>query len=301
MVTNYLAKRNHKKQYEIKAGSKIFDVINIILLIVLAFIMIYPLWYIIILSFNEGVDAYNGGLYLIPRQFTFDNYVTAFQNRYLLTSFLISIARTVLGTLVSVICICMLGYALSDERLPGRKFFTKFFFFTTLFGAGAIPMLLLISDLNLLDNFLVYIVPAVYGFTNVLIMRIAFSGIPKEVKENARLDGASEIAIFFKICLPLVGSSIATIALFTAVFHWSDWYAGKYYISSELLRPAATILQDMITSSAGASSYLTPSTTTTATTLQAAFVVIIAVPILFVYPFAQKYFVKGAIVGSIKE
>ncbi len=113
----------------------------------------------IMASFNDGMDAYNGGIFLLPRKFTFDNYITAFQNRYLLTSFLVSIGRTVIGTVVSVIFICLLGYALADERLPGRKFITKFFFFTTLFGGGAIPMLLLISDLNLLDNFLVYIVP----------------------------------------------------------------------------------------------------------------------------------------------
>ena len=162
-------------------------------------------------------------------------------------------------------------------------------------------MLLLIRDLNLLDNLLVYILPAIYGFTNMLIIKIAFEGVPIELRESAEMDGAGDLRIFWNVYMPLAKSSLVTVALFTAVIHWNDWYAGKYYVTTQSMKPAATILQEMITSSSTTSSYLSANTTTTAQTLQAAFVVIIMLPIMLAYPFAQKYFVKGAIVGSIKE
>ncbi|MDY0243108.1 MAG: carbohydrate ABC transporter permease [Rhodospirillaceae bacterium] len=296
-------KRKKRNTSYIKEGfwSKAFDVFNIITLLVICFVMAYPLYYILVLSFNEGIDAYQGGIFLWPRKFTFDNYLVAFTNPQLASSFLVTIGRTLLGTVVSVFFIALMSYALSHKNLPGKRWITKYFFFTTLFNAGAIPMLLLIRDLDLLDRFMVYILPAVYGFINMLIVKITFDGIPHEVRESAQIDGAGEFTIFIKIYLPLAKSSIVTIALFTAVFHWNDWYAGKYYVSDPFLKPAATILQEMITSSAGSSMYLSGHTTTTSQTLQAAFVVIIMFPILLIYPWAQKYFVKGAIVGSIKE
>ena len=292
-----------KKKNKIKQDkfSITIDIINYILLSIILVIMVYPLWYIIILSFNEGADAYQGGLFLWPRKFTLDNYLTAFKNRQLYTSFIVSILRTVIGTIVSVFFISLMAFALSDKKLPGRRWITKFFFFTTMFGGGAVPMLILMNDLNLLNHFLVYILPAIYGFTNMLIVKIAFDNIPTSLRESAEIDGASDLRIFFSIYLPIAKSSLVTIGLFTAVIHWNDWYAGKYYVTTNALKPAATILQDMIKNASNTTTYLTSDTTTTSQTLQAAFVVIIMMPIMLLYPFAQKYFVKGAIVGSIKE
>lgn len=292
MVKN---KRNKKK-----IRFTAFDVANYILLGIIFIIMVYPIWYIIVLSLNEGMDAYQGGLFLLPRKFTFDNYITAFTNKQLFKSFIVTILKTVIGTGVSVFFIALMAYALSDKKLPGRRFITKFFFFTTMFGAGAVPMLILINDLNLLNKFMVYILPAVYGFTNMLIVKISFESIPTALRESAEIDGASESKIFFKIYLPLAKSSLVTIGLFTAVIQWNDWYAGKYYVTTNALKPAATILQEMLKDSS-ASMYLSNNLTTTSQTLQAAFVVIIMLPIMLIYPFAQPYFVKGAIVGSIKE
>ena len=277
------------------------DIINYTLLSFIFIAMVYPLWYIIVLSFNEGADAYSGGLFLWPRKFTFDNYITAFRNEALYKALIVSILRTVVGTLLSVILISLMAYALADKKLPGRKWMTKYFFFTTLFSGGSIPMLILISQLDLLNRFWVYIIPAIYGFINMLIVKINFEGIPIELRESAELDGANDLQIFFKVYLPLAKSSLATIALFTLVIHWNDWYAGKYYVTNTALKPAATILQEMIKNGSEASTYLSNDTTTTNQTLQAAFVVIIMLPVMLLYPFAQKYFVQGAIVGSIKE
>lgn len=292
-----------KKKSVIKEGkgALVFDIINYILLTLIFVAMVYPIYYIIILSFSNGMDAAKGGIFLWPREITFDNYITAFTNKYLFKSYLITILRTVFGTLASVFFMALMAFALSDKRLPGRRWINKFFYFTTLFGGGSVIMLLLIRDLNLLNNFLVYILPAIYGFTNMLIIKIAFEGIPTELRESAEMDGAGDLKIFWKVYLPLAKSSLVTVGLFTAVIHWNDWYAGKYYVTTQSMKPAATILQEMITNSASTGGYLTANSTTTAQTLQAAFVVIIMLPIMMAYPFAQKYFVKGAIVGSIKE
>lgn len=293
--------KNKKSKIKEGKGSLIFDIINYSLLVLIFIVMVYPIYYIIVLSFSDGMDAAKGGIFLWPREFTFDNYITAFSNKYLLKSYVVTILRTVIGTLASVIFMALMAFALADKRLPGRRWITKFFYFTTLFGGGSVAMLLLIRDLNLLDNLLVYILPAIYGFTNMLIIKIAFEGVPIELRESAEMDGAGDLRIFWNVYMPLAKSSLVTVALFTAVIHWNDWYAGKYYVTTQSMKPAATILQEMITSSSTTSSYLSANTTTTAQTLQAAFVVIIMLPIMLAYPFAQKYFVKGAIVGSIKE
>ncbi len=298
---------NRKLRIKGGVGSLCFDIINYTILALIMLATIYPLYYIVVLSFNDGVDALQGGIFLLPRKFTFNNYIEAFSNEILLNSFMISIARTLIGTLTSVFFIALMAYGLSDKKLVGRRFLTKYFFFTTLFGGGAIPFLILIRDLDLLDNFLVYILPAVYGFMNMLIVRIAFESIPIGIQESAKIDGANEWQIFSRIYLPLAVPALVTVGLFTAVFHWNDWFAGAYYVNSDTLKPAATILQEMlIASMSSLSNEAINSGTgagggTSTQTLQMAFVVIILLPILLVYPFAQKYFVKGAIVGSIKE
>lgn len=299
-----LSRRKHIKN---STSHKAFSIINYILLGVLAFTMIYPMFYIVILSFNEGNDALKGGIWLWPREFTLDNYIQVFANSQLVGAFVVSIVRTVVGTIVSVFFIALMAYALARKELPGRKFFNKFFFFTTIFAAGLIPTICLFRDLDLLDNPLVYILPAVFSFYNMLIIRTSFEGVPVGLREAAQMEGVSEFKIFWKIYLPLAKPALATVALFTAVFHWNDWFAGSYYISSDWLKPAATILQEMLEEALGSlnnnatNSGTGGDVTVTAQTLQMAFVVVITFPIMVVYPFLQKHFTKGALVGSIKE
>lgn len=286
-------------------GSKVFDIVNIILLVAIALIMLYPMYYVIILSFSSGSEVLKGGIFLFPRGFTLANYEKVFSEKQLIRAFVISIGRTVIGTFVSVLLISMLAYGLSVKSLPGRKFLNKFFFFTTIFSGGAIPTLCLLVELGLLDNFFVYIIPAIYSFFNMLIIRTQFESIPSSLKESAQIDGASNLRIFFTIYMPLSKSALATVALFTAVFHWCDWYAGKYYIQTDMLKPAATVLQEMLDKAMGemSSQYagIGQDIETTSSTLQMAFVVVIMLPIMLVYPFLQKHFAKGAMIGSIKE
>ena len=175
------------------------DIINYTLLTIIFIIMVYPIWYIIVLSLNEGFDAAKGGLFLWPRKITFDNYKVALGNKDLYRALIVSVLRTGIGTLLSVIFIALMAYALADKKLPGRRWITKFFFFTTLFSGGSIPMLILIAQLNLLNNFWVYILPAIYGFINMLIVKINFESIPIELRESAEMDGAGDLQIFFRI------------------------------------------------------------------------------------------------------
>lgn len=288
-------------------SSRVFDIVNIILLIAIAIIMIYPMYYVILLSFSEGSDVMKGGLWLLPRTFTLDNYTKVFSNKDLVMSFAVSITRTVIGTILSVLLLSLLAYALSVKSLPGRRFFNKFFFFTTIFSGGAIPTLLLLKQLNMLDDFWVYVIPALYSFFSMLIIRTQFESVPASLKESAKIDGASDLRIFFDVYLPLSKSALATVALFTAVFHWGDWFAGSYYVSTDSLKPAATILQEMLNealaseSNAHAMGSYVDVLNTSSTTLQMAFVVVITFPIMVIYPFLQKYFTKGALIGSIKE
>ena len=299
--------RRHERNRRVSMSTKVFDVINIVLLLLLCFTMVYPMWYIIVLSFNDGTDALKGGIWLFPRAFTLDNYAQVFANPQLLGAFVVSIVRTIVGTIISVFFIALMAYALARKDLPGRKILNKFFFFTTIFSGGLIPALCLLRELNLLDNPLVYILPAIYSFYHMLLIRTAFEGIPQGLREAAEMEGVSEFKIFWKIYLPNVKPVLATVALFTAVFHWNDWFAGSYYVSSDWLKPAATILQEMLREALGnisnnaANSGTGGDITVTAETLQMAFVVVITFPIMVVYPFLQKHFTKGALVGSIKE
>lgn len=303
LLTNNL---NHKKR---RKGVKLdwFDYLNYLVMIILTIVFLYPFIYILALSFNDGVDTIKGGVWFLPRVFTFQNYAEAFKNQYILNSFAISIARTVIGTLVSVTLCATLAFALLDKRMKGRRFITKFLFFSTLFSGGIIPFFILLRDLELLDKFGVFIFPALYNFYNVIILRAGFEAVPESLEESFRMDGAGDLTILFKLYIPLSMPSIATVALFTAVFHWNDWFAGAFYISDKNLKPAATLLQEIIANQASenpdmmntalgqAASNITPQS------LQMAFVVILVFPIVVLYPFLQKYFIKGAMVGSIKE
>lgn len=286
-------------------GRKVFNIINAVLLIGLAFTMVYPMYYILILSLNDGADALKGGIWLFPRVFTLDNYRQVFANSNLVTAFFVSVVRTVVGTVLSVILIAMMAYALARKELPGRRALNKFFFFTTIFSGGVIPTLSLLNKLDLLDNPLVYILPAIYSFYNMLLVRTSFESTPVALREAALMDGVSEWKIFWKVYMPLNKPVLATVALFTAVFHWNDWFAGSYYITTDWMKPAATILQEMLQEALGnlnnASATGGAAITTTAQTLQMAFVVVITFPILVIYPFLQKYFTKGAVLGSVKE
>ena len=291
---------------------KTMNVMNYCVLAVFGIMTVYPFIYFLLLSFNDGMDAMKGGIYLWPRVFTLDNYIKAFQNKYILSSYEITLFRTVTGTLTSVLLNSMVAYALTRKKLPGRGKIIFYFFFTTLFSGGLIPYYILLKQINLLNNVWVFILPSIYNFYNIIIMRTYFYTIPDSLSESAVIDGSSDVGIFFRLYMPLSAPMLATIALFFGVFHWNDWFTGAFFANKKELMPTATLLQQILTEAGFESEAISGSAsgnintsmihqTTTPEALRMTFLVITTLPIIMVYPFLQKYFVSGVMLGSIKE
>lgn len=288
-------------------GVKIFKVFNYIFMALFAFATFYPFWYVLVASFNTGRDFMRGGVYFWPRDFTLENYAEAFQDSQIYTSLGISVARTLLGVVLGIFFTALVAYALTVKTMPGRTFFTFFFYITTIISGGMIPYYMLLRDLGLTRSFWLYILPSIFSFFNVVLMRTNFSTIPAELREAAMLDGAGHARVLFQVYLPISMPVIATLILFIGVGHWNDWYTGAYYMSDESLIPAATLLQKLLTQSTAGQNFeigreqmLEGLKSTTSQSLQMAFVMLLTMPIVVVYPFLQKYYVKGVMVGSVK-
>ncbi|MHA6480774.1 carbohydrate ABC transporter permease [Paenibacillus sp. strain BS8-2] len=290
-----------------------FPVFNYSLLGLFAFCTLYPFLYVIVYSLNDGMDAMKGGLYFWPREFTINNYVELFKDSTIINAYKITIYRTVLGTLLHIVLNMLFGYALAKKSLPGRNFITFFIFIPTLFGGGLIPFFILLRDLNLLNTFWVYIVPSLYSFFHIIIIRTFLQQLPPELEESARIDGCGDLKIFVSIILPLSMPVLAVISIFIGVGHWNDWFTGRYFITDKDLMPVQTLLQDLLTQSdalmnaaksiekgAATSQYNMGSAKVTVESLKMAVLVVSTVPILLIYPFFQKHFVKGALLGSVK-
>lgn len=295
--------------YKSSKAYAILNAINILMLIGLTIVTVYPFYYFLILSFNDGMDAMKGGIYLLPRQFTTANYIKVFQDARIISAYGITLFRTILGTLVSLLLSALLAYGLTFKTLPFRKAITFVFYFTTLFTGGLIPMYILLRNLQLTTSVWIYILPFVYNFYNIIILRTFFQEIPESLAESARIDGASELSIFFRLILPLSKPVLATIALFYGVGYWNDWFTGAFYVADKSMIPAATLLQQLLQEASfnmGSSALnmnanmMEIQNATTPEALRMTFTIIITLPIVCVYPFLQKYFTKGVMIGSIK-
>jgi putative aldouronate transport system permease protein len=290
----------------ISPSQRVFEVFNVVFLALFGLLTLYPFWYVLVASFNVGSDFVRGGVYFWPRAFTLENYARAMQDSRIFKSLIISVGRTSLGVALGLFFTALISYAVIVPTLPGRTLFTFFFYFTTIFGGGMIPYYMLLRDLMLTRSFLLYVIPGIYSFFNFLLMRTYFQTIPPELKESAEIDGAGQGRVLFQIYLPLAMPIIATLALFIGVGHWNDWFTGAYYQSRTELFPAATLLQKLLAESSlssmksGQETVLSTMRSYTPQSLQMAFVMILTMPIVVVYPFLQKYYVKGVMVGAIK-
>lgn len=293
-------------------GDKVMLTFIYVFLIILTFVTFYPFWNSIVISFNEGKDTMLGGITFWPREFTFDNYAIVFQDKRLINAFIISILRTVVGTIMSVFATAVLAYGLSKKELIGRKYIMIFCLLTMFFSGGLIPTFILIRGLGLMNTFWVMIIPSLILVWNMIIFRTFFQQLPVGLEESAKIDGAGYWGIFFRIILPLSGPVIATLALFTAVFHWNDWFFPSIYLTSEELVPIQTLLQKILnvnTASsakgqmdAGALAHMSEAlSSVTGKSLSMATMMVATLPIVMVYPFVQKHFVKGVLIGSLKE
>jgi putative aldouronate transport system permease protein len=284
-------------------GEKLFDALLTAAFVAFSLTVLYPFIYLTALSFNEGSDALRGGITVYPRKFTLDNYTVIFQNGQLLHALFISVSRTALGGLCEIFIGGMAAYLFTKRTIVGYKFYVKLLVLPMYISAGMIPTYLVYRGLGLTDNFLVYIVPNLVWAYNILIMRTFFLGLPPSLEESAFLDGANEYTIFIKIIFPLSMPVLATIFLFDAVWQWNSWfdtllYAGNNPQLNTLMSLLAKMIMQMTVNevegmSRGAKAI-------TSTTLRAAMTIITTLPIVMAYPFLQKYFVKGILIGAVK-
>lgn len=293
-----------------KYGKRIFSidkflsVINIIALCIIGFIMIYPFWEILVKSFMTDKDIISSKTFFWPKSFQFNGYKTIFTDKTYNfgRAFINSVVVTVAVTIYQLIITTISAYALSKKTLPGRKFINLFFIFTMYFGGGMIPYYLVIKELNLLDSILVLIIPSFLSVYNMLIMRSFFNSIPQELYEASKIDGANQFQIFIRVVLPLSKAILATMALFIAVGTWNNWFTSMLYLpKNSSARPMAHVLQIIIENSKSTSAEGSGvGLQLVGESVQYAAIIVSTVPILLVYPFLQKHFTKGVMIGSIK-
>jgi putative aldouronate transport system permease protein len=284
-------------------GERLFDYINILLMLFVCFATLYPIWYVLVNSLNEGTDAMRGGIYWWPRIFSFGNYQAVFDNSGIMTAMGVTIAKTLLGTITHVLFTAMVAYALSQKDLIGGRVYLLIGTMTLFFSGGLIPSFLLIRDLGLFDSFWVYIIPAMFSFFNLIIFMTFFREIPDALEEAAKIDGANDFVIFIRVVLPVSMPVLATIALFQGVFQWNDYFAGMIFINNPDLQPIQTYLYRIIAQSSSnqmAADAGIVNKTVTSQSIKLATMVITTMPIVAAYPFLQKYFVQGMMIGSVK-
>lgn len=295
------------------AEPALFHTFNAVFMIMLVVVTLYPFLNTIAVSLNAGNDTIRGGIYLLPREWTLQNYKAVFVSGTIYNAFLISVARTVLSTVLNIFLTTMLAYTLSRREYVFRKPITLVFILTMYFNAGLIPGYFLIKDLHLLNSFWVYVVPSMVSAFNLIVIRTYIGSLPESLVESARMDGAGDFKIFMQIIFPLCKPVLATIALFVAVGAWNSWFDAFLYTSSkqelstlqyELMKLLSSSMNSNSNPSVAAGAGMTKDSAVdmvTPLSIRAAVTIVASVPILLVYPFLQKYFVVGLNVGSVKE
>lgn len=289
-------------------GDKIVDVFIYLILLGIIVITLYPFWTQVVISLDgAGADsaAYSSGIIWFPTQLTFESYKLAFKFDALWTGYWNTILRTVIGVISSIFFTAITAYPLAKKDLPFNKTFTGMILFTMLFAGGTIPSYLLIKELHMLDTIWSLVIPGMIGTFNVLIMRNFFRSIPEELEDSARVDGAGYLRIFTLIVIPISKPVLATIALWVGVGHWNAWFDSMIYISDPNKQVLQIVLRKIIIQNSMADinnviQNIGKTTEFSGRQLQATVVMFSIIPMLVVYPFIQKYFVKGVMVGAVK-
>ncbi|MBW7454370.1 carbohydrate ABC transporter permease [Paenibacillus sepulcri] len=283
-------------------AEKAYAIFNYIFFVLMGITTLLPFVNLIAKSFSSEEAVISGRVGLLPVGFQYGTYGYVLQDEMFLNSLKISVLLTVTGTILSLLLTTITAYPLSKLRLRGRKWLLLMFIFTMLFSGGLIPTYLLMNNLNLVNTFPVLFLPAMVNVFNMLIIKNYFEGLPESLEESAKLDGAGNIRILTSIILPLSMPVLATIALFFAVAFWNDYFTSMIYISNPALKPLQLYLKELFVSSGGEflKDNVDAALNTTPQSIQASSILLATIPILLVYPFLQKYFVKGVLVGSVK-
>jgi len=299
-----------------KTADRIFDTFNTIFMLFVMAIMLYPMLNTLAISFNDATDSLRGGIYLWPRNFTIENYIHVFENPVLLIAFRNSVLRTLISTSLGVFICAMAGYVVSRKDFIFQKAVTIYFLVTLYVTAGLLPTFFLFRDLGLVNTFHVYWVPGLFGAFNVIVIRAFMQGLPESLTEAAEIDGASQFRTFIQIVLPLCKPVLATVGLWIAVGNWNDWFTTFVFITPanqvrltvlqfELHRVLATAMAQMSAQQAGFAAQAAAGSggafqQITPIAVRSTITIVATLPILFIYPFLQKYFVKGVHLGSVK-
>ena len=272
-------------------------------------ITFFPFWQIFVLSVNDAGDSLRGGLLLMPRELNLSSYKAVFQNEEILSSLGVTVARTIIGVPLTVFCVAMLAYVLSKKELVHRSAITFFFVFTMYFSGGLIPTYMVIKALGLIDNFLVFIFPGLINIYWMILVRTYIEGLPAELFEAAASEGAGEFTIFLKVVLPLSMPVLATILLFSAISHWNAWYDSYIYTYKPQLKTLQTVLVKILNqyqtgamvSQAQQMANEAKKMPVSSESIRMTVTMVATIPIILVYPFLQKYFIKGMLLGAVKD
>ena len=295
-------------------GDIVFDIINVIIVVLITLTMIYPMWYVIIVSFATPEEAVMGRLYIWPKTFTLEAYEKVFENKDIWTGYLNTIIYTVAHTLYVLILTVPPAYALSKKQLPGRVAITWYFFATMFISGGMIPFYLLVDGIGLNGSLWALILPYCMSTWNMMVMRSSFRALPESIEESAHIDGASELTILFRIVLPLSVPVLAVMVMFYALNYWNSWFPASLFIRKRDMYPLQLLMreilmmdEDTLNSTVGTGSEINAMGTDEVGAqnyvelLKYTTIVVSTLPIMCVYPFLQKYFVTGILVGSLKE
>lgn len=299
-------KKFRERRRKTSIWDKLFVICNTLFMIAFVIITLYPVLNTLAISFNDGTDALRGGIYLIPRKFTLKNYITVLQKNNLITGAYITVARTVIGTALSLVANAILAFIVSRKRFLFKKQLSLFWVITMYVNGGMIPTFLLYKGMGLTNSFWVYVIPGMISAFNMLVIRTYMNGIPDSLEESAQLDGAGYTTIFVKIISPLCKPVYATVALFVAVGQWNSWFDAMLYnrmsdnlttLQYELMK----LLSSVTNQGTSAEVMKNASGAVTPASVRAAATILTMLPIVCLYPFLQRYFVTGLTIGGVKE
>ena len=290
------------------AADIIFVTCNTLFMLAFVIVTLYPVLNTLALSFNDGIDAVRGGIHLIPRKFTLQNYRTVFSKQNMITGAVVTVLRTILGTGFALASNALLAFIVSRKNFLFRSQLSLFWVITMYVNGGMIPVFLLYKNLHLTGTFWVYVVHGAVSAFNMLVLRTYMQGLPDSLEESAQLDGAGYFTIFVKIISPLCKPVYATVALFVAVYQWNSWFDAMLYnrmksqyttLQYELMKLLNSVMQQ--SGSADGAKNVASASAVTPITVRAAATIITMLPIVCLYPFLQRYFVAGLTIGGVKE
>ena len=286
---------------KVQSGGRIFRILNYSFFTLMGIIMIYPFWYVVMLSISDATRPALNNYYIIPNGFSLDAFNEVLALPIIVKSYINTIFITVVGTVYKVVLTVMTAYPLSRQKLRGKKIIFNMFLITMVFSGGLIPTYLLIRSLGLVDSMLVFIIPFAVDVYLLMITLKFFKGISQSLIESAKIDGYNDVSILFKVVLPLSPAVIAAISLFYAVGHWNNYTTGLIYINTQSKQVLQVILQSLLVSTEQIPRIPRPDVNVSTQGLRMATIVVSILPILFVYPFVQKYFIAGMTLGAVKE